>query len=314
MGHRVIFTRFRPSSLGGGSRLDHLYLDKPVEMKNFFQVLYIFSLIFIFSASVSHAASFAERCAGSGVVICEGFDSEQIITNYATLSDDGNIRAFLDTAVKASGGGSLRFDIPPYTGPSSSGSWTLPLGTDHGFTVGEGDTVYIQFRQRFNRAVVEEASTFSGGGMKQFILYKYPSSCGNLEFAQTNSQHKGAYILYTECGNRNFAIPYGGWDWLRQHGVPLNESYFCRFSKWNNNDLKDCGVYRPDEWMTFYIKLKIGEFYQSNSEVIAWVAYEGEDFKQYTYRDDFTFIYNNNSNDAFDTFKLTPYNTGKESL
>ena len=72
---------------------------------------------------------FASRCNAAGVVKCIGFDNTTAdIVRGQNLHADGagTYRAGLDTAQKTSGGGSLRFDLPPppHAGGNIAGSWS----------------------------------------------------------------------------------------------------------------------------------------------------------------------------------------------
>src|SRR5215469_16926977 len=91
-------------------------------------------------------ADFKRRCSAAGVVKCVAFDSVGEVSPFAYPDGSGQIRAALDTNVKASGSASLRFEIPPNSGANTSGGWTSSLGA----AFGPGQTFYVQFRERFS--------------------------------------------------------------------------------------------------------------------------------------------------------------------
>src|SRR5712691_7607714 len=95
---------------------------------------------------------FNARCHTPGVVVCQGFDSPLI--NIAARwpapglypGGDNMIHGKFDREEKASGEGSLRFEILGHTGQNAAGFWRQPFGRDFG----PGATFYVQFRERFS--------------------------------------------------------------------------------------------------------------------------------------------------------------------
>ena len=94
------------------------------------------------------AEDFATRCSKPGVLKCIGFDSDDDIRHNVNLfpAAGGQWRGDIDTSVRASGNGSLRFVIPSGSGPNASGYYSTTMGQKFG----PGDTFYVQFRQRFS--------------------------------------------------------------------------------------------------------------------------------------------------------------------
>ena len=99
---------------------------------------------------------FGVRCQSPGVLVCEGFDSpaEFAAAKWPAAglypAWDGALRGTMDTTIKASGTGSLRFEIPSHSAANAAGSWQQPF--EHNF--GEGSTFYVQFRQRFSKEML----------------------------------------------------------------------------------------------------------------------------------------------------------------
>lgn len=206
--------------------------------------------------------TFEERCAQPGVVKCVGFDSQEqtdpfIFPPYGmTLK-----RARVVTDIKASGAGSLRFEIPSNTGADTSGSFWQNFSDDLSTQFGEGDEFYVQWRQRFSRELLD---TFyeDGDGWKQAIIGegdrpgKIAYSCTELEIVVQNSSQRGAAQMYHSCGNKD-----GRYE-------PLDGQV-----RWVQ--------YKPDQWMTFQVFVKIGKWYRNDrryrrdSTIRLWVAEAG---------------------------------------
>ena len=136
------------------------------------------SLLFLVSAGCATSEvdlgvgrlTFEQRCALPAVVKCFGFDAPAqadpfIFPPYGMAVK----RAGVVTDIKASGAGSLRFEIPSNTGSDSSGSFWQNFSDDLSVQFGEGEEFYVQWRQRFSREFLE---TFyeGGGGWKQAII------------------------------------------------------------------------------------------------------------------------------------------------
>src|SRR5580765_4505567 len=108
------------------------------------------------------ALGFEDRCAQPGVVKCFGFDSQEqtdpfIYPPWGLTSK----RARIVTDVKASGSGSLRFEIPSNTGSDTSGSFWQNFSDDLSIQFGEGEEFYVQWRQRFSREFLD--TVYEGG-------------------------------------------------------------------------------------------------------------------------------------------------------
>jgi hypothetical protein len=226
--------------------------------------------------------TFAERCAQPGVVKCVGFDSPVPLYPAA-----GNvIRGSIDTAIKASGGGSLRFDIPSNTPENSSGSYPTNFSDDLSVQFGEGEEFYVQWRQRFSPEMFQD---MSGGGWKTIVIGEgdrpgaKASSCTQLGVVMNNGGLKRLFPhMYHSCGEKDGAYeglyervdgPSGG-DWKLQNAVPG-----CLYT---NAKVPPCVGFKANQWMTFQVRIKIGNWYRNdskyfkNSGVELWVAEEGQ--------------------------------------
>jgi len=203
--------------------------------------------------------SFEQRCAQPGVVKCFGFDSQEetepfIYPPYGMTTKRGRVV----TDVKASGAGSLRFEIPSNTGADTSGSFWQNFGTQFG----EGEEFFVQWRQRFSP---EMLSTYyaDGHGWKQAIIGegdrpgKTAYSCTQLEVVLQNGDQHGAPEMYHSCGGKD-----GKYDGLD------------RQVRWPR--------YKANQWMTFQVSIKIGTWYRNDrryhrdSTIRLWVAEAGQ--------------------------------------
>jgi hypothetical protein len=256
---------------------------------------------------------FQTRCHGPGVIRCFGFDSaSEVDPHVYPPTGQKDKRGRVVTDVKASGAGSLRFEIPPHSGSDTSGSFWLNFKDDLSAQFGEGGEFYIQWRQRFSREFLDTPYP-GGGGWKQIIVGEGDRpgataySCTQLELVVNNPYHLGYPSMYHSCGGKD-----GQFEGLFSAGSVR---------------------YYPDEWMTFQLHVKIGTWYKNDgayhgdSTVQLWVAREHESSKLVvdlspqparlfglkipgtgTGYD----LANNNPAAKYGKLWLLPYNTGKD--
>ena len=241
--------------------------------------------------------TFEQRCAQPAVVKCFGFDAPEktdrfIFPPYGTTVK----RARVVTDVKASGAGSLRFEIPSNTGSDTSGSFWQNFSDDLSIQFGEGEEFFVQWRQRFSREFLD---TFyeDGGGWKQAIIGegdrpgKTVYSCTELEIVVQNTYQRGAAQMYHSCGEKD-----------RQY-QPLDDQ--VRFVD-----------YKANQWMTFQVGVKIGTWYRNDgkyhrdSAIRLWIAEAGRPSKLAINQTKYD-IANNNPAAKYGKIWLLPYHTGK---
>lgn len=260
------------------------------------------------------AQSFALRCASPDVVRCVSFDTPAQVPDLSwwkvgdrqgrgpmglLRSDKSGLVPELDCEV-AIGGCSLRFTIPPRSGSGVSGSWFVSFSDDFSVRFGEGQEFYVQWRQRFSRAFLE--TRFLGGGWKQAIIGegdrpgyapdgKVVWSCTQLEVVVQNIDMQGYPQMYHSCGGK---------DGLYE---PLS-----------NYRAVD---YEPDQWMTFQVRVKIGNWYKNDrryrgdSTIELWVAREGEASRRVLVAEGYD-IANTKPDAKYGKLWLLPYHTGKD--
>ena len=241
--------------------------------------------------------TFEERCAQPAVVKCIGFDSPEqtdpfIFPPYGATGK----RARVVTDVKASGAGSLRFEIPSNTAADTSGSFWQNFSDDLSIQFGEGEEFYVQWRQRFSREFLD---TFyeGGSGWKQAIIGegdrpgKTVYSCSELEIVVQNTDQRSAAQMYHSCGNKD-----GRYE-------PLDGQV-----RWID--------YKADQWMTFQVFVKIGKWYRNDREyhrdstIRLWVAEAGRPSRLAVDQTRYDIV-NTQPAVKYGKLWLLPYHTGK---
>ncbi len=207
----------------------------------------------------------AARCRVAEAFRCIGFDSAAAIDPYVHPPWGQRVRrAVVVQDIRASGDGSLRFEIPSNSGSDSSGSFWMNFSDDLSVQFGEGSEFYVQWRQRFSKEFLE-TNYQGGGGWKQIIVGEgdrpgfRADSCTQLELVVNNPYYQGAPGMYHSCGGKD-----GDFEGL----------------------YASAGVsYAPEEWMTFQLHVKIGTWYKNDrdyhrdSTVQLWVGREGQPSK-----------------------------------
>lgn len=251
------------------------------------------TLLVSFSAWAGPAEDdFANRCADPDVVKCVSFDVAAEVDPFVYPPSGEEVkRGIVDTDVRASGDGSLRFEIPSNTGADTSGSFWQNFSDDLTVQFGEGEEFYVQWRQRFSPEFVSTAYE-GGGGWKQVIIGEgdrpdgsIAYSCTTLEVVTVNGYHRGFPSMYHSCGVKDgqyegLEEPVPPYDFLLQNAV---RDPGCLYSLGNEATyVPPCVGYVPDEWMTFQVHVAIGTWYQNDgvyhhdSTIQQWVGREGE--------------------------------------
>jgi hypothetical protein len=243
----------------------------------------------------SAEADFQDRCHSPEVIRCIGFDTaSDIAGSYGDNSGilPGAAVPKIDSVTKASGSGSLRFEIPPKSGADTSGTYFTNFSKELAIQFSQNAEFYVQWRQRFSSEFLN--TIYKGGeGWKQAIIgtgdqpgHPYPS-CTALEIVVQNTYQRGFAQLYNSCTGSSshgaylpFQENYGGADFKLQNARPAP---FCLYSQGRTDPPTffppkgDCFGYFPNEWMTFQLLVKTGprvkdEF--TNSRIQLWIARE----------------------------------------
>lgn len=235
--------------------------------------------------------NFQNRCQAAGVLKCMGFDTRSQTDMPGRV---GSVA--LDTAIKASGAGSMLVDIPPTAG-EGPGNIIVTLGKDFG----EGSSLYLQWRQRFSPAMVDGA--LGGVGFKQFVLYDQSPS-GNVETYMLNQGYRGFPVIAAAMGRQQMQKRVNGATALmwNESGVICSQS-----------NLTGCLKYHPNEWMTFYYEQHIGNWDQPNSTVKAYMAREGQPLQQFIHFDKEWQFNLDDETSAYRRIWLGPFSNGREA-
>lgn len=256
----------------------------------------------------SGTQDFRTRCAAGGVLVCQGWDSHSELIP-GVWPNTGLYRGWdkvfhgtIDTRIKASGKGSLRFEILPFSEANVAGQWVQRFG--RGF--GENSRFYVQYRLRLSpEMLTTDWEGAMGTNWKQSIFYYHDSNCAQTQLVTRNKYiNSGIPMMYTECGAR-LLIPRDEEPPLLQQG-----EYECYWG--DPRPRGRCLFYLPDEWMTFYYEVSIGNWGKPNSSVRAWVAFDGQPFKLWIDLRRFT-LNDDSDGVGFDTLTLTNYMTNKRS-
>jgi hypothetical protein len=245
---------------------------------------------------------FEFRCHAPGVLVCQGFDSADV-TNPAKYpasglypAGDGNFQIFFDTKVKASGSGSLRFEIPPHSGANASGYWRQLFGREFG----SGTTYYVQFRQRFSEEMFK--NDWGDTTWKQVIFHHDGQTCTDLGITTVQYYRSGLPEMYTACGARMI---------VTNNGVPPYQLHQGDYNCWYGHfNPKDCFVYPANEWVTFYFQVSIGHWGKADSTINAWVARDGQSYRQWIKIPNFV-LENEHPGNDYDALTLLTYLTNK---
>jgi len=250
----------------------------------------------------AQATDFATRCAAAGVVKCVNFDTDAdfghgaggsqgawgsrsgYIPRYGT-SDYSRVTR--DTMQAADGPSSLRFTIPSQTGSDVAGSWFTNFTDDLSYQVGEGQEVYIQWRQRFSPELLNTQYAAVGGGVangwklvdvsagdkptcssSNANSMVCPTTCWDFEVVVQDTNQHNLPQMYANCA--------GPWGYVPMQGVTSNvtvqNAVKCLYPDYID---PPCVKFHANEWMTFQVHVKVGNWNQWNSTVQLWVARDG---------------------------------------
>ncbi|HWR15569.1 MAG TPA: putative Ig domain-containing protein [Terriglobales bacterium] len=267
----------------------------------------------------SGSTAFDIKCSDPNVVNCINFDSPFTSTREFGIDAASTTKAVIDTSVYSSGSGSLRFDIPSDANANTSGSFhadfTSDLSTQFGETGSGGREFYLQWRQRFDPAMLTMKAR-NGGGFKLAIFgegdtaTKTAYSCTDNELVVQNYYQHGLPILYHSCGVKDNS--YQGLYPLTSGSYLLQSGIGCASSTGTN-----CSRFVGNEWMTFQLHMKFGKDYRNDrnyrhdSTVELWVAREGQPSQLVVTMTDYDLI--QHAATAINTGKLwlLPYETGR---
>jgi len=227
--------------------------------------------------------AFADLCQQPSTIFCQDFDqlpaesseaSEGVFLNGGCAQAENNPHL----ACPEIEAGTLKFTVPSNSGGGASGQYYIRFA-DHngGQSIGPGQEVFIQWKQRFSASFLNTHFE-GGGGWKQGIVGAADEySCSSNEIVLQNSYQRGFPEMYHACGH----------SWGFETRV------------WAD--------YVPDEWMTFQIGLTHGQPGE-NSRIRLWVSREGRQSKLAI--DDQKVLINTK---GYGKMWLLPYHTNKSA-
>jgi len=256
------------------------------------------------NATSQEPQDFETRCKAIGVLVCIGFDSpSDFLPAHWPASGlypawDKLIHGSRDPTIKASGKSSLRLEILPNSAANAAGFWRQSF--EHSF--GPGSIFYVQFRQRFSKEML--TNNWGDTAWKQVIFHNEGSTCAQVELTTVEYHSSGIPIMYTDCGDRAL--------YDENHGQPplllQQGDYNCVFEHINR---KDCFHYPTEQWVTFYYQVAIGHWGKPDSTINAWVAPDGQPYKQWVKMPHFV-LKNDHPGNDYDTLTLLAYMTNKD--
>jgi hypothetical protein len=253
----------------------------------------------------SHQAGqdFQTRCHAPGVLVCQGFDSPvDFVPAKPPQSGlypawDHMLRGTFDSNLKASGEGSLRFEIPTHSPANAAGYWFQSMGR----SFGENSAFYVQFRQRFSKEML--TNKWGDTSWKQVIFHNHAATCADVELTTAQYYHDGFPIMYTDCGARSLATNGGTPPYQLEQG-----DYNCWYGQYNG---KSCLMYPADQWVTFFYQVLIGHWGKPDSSINAWVAMDGGPYRQWIKMTSFV-LRNAHPGEDYDSVTLLTYMTNKD--
>lgn len=267
----------------------------------------IVAVTVLVSTSEATAAAnndFDYRCSRQGVLKCVSFDTDAdfsqgrggtqgawgsrfgLIPRYGT-SDYS--RATRDTTQAADGASSLRFTIASNSSADVGGAWFTNFTDDLSYQVGEGQEIFVQWRQRFSpellstRYLNKDGSGALAGGWKLADIsggdlagcsptsassMQCPTTCWDGEVVVQDTDQHNLAELYTNCAGSFPYIPLLGYT----SNYTVQNVVNCTFP---NYPIPPCIAFQPNQWMTFQLHIKVGHWNQWDSTVQLWIAREG---------------------------------------
>lgn len=257
-------------------------------------------------------ADFQARCSAPGVIKCVSFDNPSDFVQGTTIfPGDVGYQYLRDTTTYSSGGASLRFTVPSLSSSDASGTFRALFGQ----SFGQGQTFYVQFRQRFSP---EYLQPFAGtNGWKQFIMWHSAGggSCTDVQLVSTMYYWSGFPIMYTACGGRGASIIDADGDVEFNFGSPTGGAGIGGYWVTNRRDNpgeNDPALFLPNAWQTFTYQVTIGNWNTPNTTLKAWLQNTpGQANRLWVNMNNFQIDNDAPASKKFEKIDLMTYMTGK---
>lgn len=244
--------------------------------------LFVCLFLSIFSSLLWAGApedDFTARSTAAGVVKSWHFDdtTTQIVEGVTTFVDGlGISRASLDTNIKASGTGSLRFYLPPppHGGQNIAGGWIPPspyaMGASSNFK--HNQTFYVQYRARVSHYALANAWP-SENQWKMSLFYRNPVPCADIQIAIVNRYHLGIPNGYTRCGSPGLTTDITT-GLYHPSSPPYNHQQGAHICQYSFENSATCLRFPTNEWFTIYGIIALGDWGVANSHIEFFMATE----------------------------------------
>ncbi len=247
------------------------------------------------SGSTDANADWQKRSTGPGVVLALGFDTQSEWldhiwedTNCDPAYAPGCKPNAWDQSQKASGAGSVRFDIKSKSHANIAGSMAVNFSSNLQTQFGENDEFWVQWRQRFDDVFINHPYAATGydgtTNWKQIIIGegdRYNSngsvltanSCTQLELVMQRRFNDSVRYpgMYMTCGEY---LPFStdlGYDynytWQNERKRSDGRSSCTIYEGRTYSDVSGCTRYVANEWMTFMVHVKLGPYGSAYSKL-----------------------------------------------
>jgi chitodextrinase len=283
------------------------------------------------------STDFAAKCQAAGVLACFGFDSQTELfytwptggpcdsvfagkTNngfgrdrrgrgntVATVQNGRCVYPDLDTSIRRSGAGALKFTIPSNSGENTSGYFTELFKRNADGSFGYiapgsplGNVVYFQFYQRFDPNFLNTRFQCVGGscgGWKQVIFFGDPpngASASMIEVTLNNGWQRGLTHMYGQIGMDDYGVQdAAGCAW---------------FSGRTSYPEPPCVRFKANQWMQYTGRIEVrGASNERSSRVQLWI-----DGKLVIDNSQARVAWGGGDGRGFGQFMLTPFHTAKD--
>jgi hypothetical protein len=255
------------------------------------------------AANYDANADWQRRSRGQGVIVAVGFDHIDEWAKYSfdrdkcnpdyqkstgSFSKAGCRNNAWDSRIRASGAGSVRFDILSQTHQGAGGSMAIPFGDFATHQFGANSEFWVSWRQRMDARYIAGYRAAGGGGRyanaKQVIIAQGDipagdgkklisgNACSEAEVVVVSSNPGGRapYPMgYIECGRYvsfEQVLPRGSFAGDPRGSMPLTrqnmrrnaQGQFTCIGHPDSLDQSGCFTYRPDTWIIYMVHLKLG--------------------------------------------------------